>query len=313
MFFNRVVFACLFLSFAVGCGFLYYQQLVLGEAIKELGVQSSNEAKRFNEALGRAEVKIDITGKLIETMSKDIPEDIRRDLDERNAEIVSIATARFGNVSGGGGHASVVLATSETVRPSALRGAETEIEKPLQETCDSGPYEWSFGDWRLEGSLKAYCGGAGKFNYKLNQSFELVQVQGVDGSYYVKLFELDGGGKQLGEPLKTEQFAVVQMEQRPNRFYWWAPHLDIAGSVNDHGALGAEAAISIMGYGRTVNDLSWKFIRGGVVYGSDVGAVLCPASYNVGGPLPLLSNLWLSPCYQYVDRHGVSISVGAQL
>ena len=157
------------------------------------------------------------------------------------------------------------------------------------------------------------CGQEGDFHYKLNQRFELVEVQGDDESYYMKLYELDSEGKQYGEALHTEQFAVVQRAKTIDKFIAWAPHLDIALGINHEQQPGAEAAISLMGYGKTDNDLSWRFIRGGVVYSSHLGAVLCPVSYNVGGPLPLLSNVWVNPCFQYLDGYGASLSVGAQL
>ncbi len=158
----------------------------------------------------------------------------------------------------------------------------------------------------------AYCGGPGKFEYELNQKFELVQVSGDDDSSYINLYELDADGKRLPKAT-VEKFNVFKKAPQLDQFYWWAPHLDIAGSVNHERALGGEMAVSFMGYGKTTNDLSWRFLRGGAVYSSDIGAVLCPVSYNVGEPLPLLSNVWLSPCYQYLNDHGVSLSVGAQL
>lgn len=310
--FNSIVSVVLLVCFIVGGVLFYRHEMVLQTAIIDLGIKSADQAKRFDQALGRAEIKIDTTGKLLEALSKKLPEEIRRDLDERNAEVISIATASFRGSSGGGGRASVLLASPQGTGSPTIPGAERETEKSIQDTCNPGPYEWSFGDWRLAGKLKAYCGSPGKFEYELNQKHEIDFVSGDDGSEYVNLFEIGPDGKRLSKAI-IERFNVFKKAQDFERFYWWAPHLDIAGNVNHRGDLSGEATISLMGYGKTNNDLSWRFVRGGVVYNGSVGAVLCPVSYNVGGPLPLLSNVWFSPCYQYINDHAGSVSIGAQL
>lgn len=287
----------------------------LGQAVEVMAKTSEAQALRFNEALGRAEVKIDKTGALIEALGKNLPEEIRRDLDERNAEVVSIATATFRGSSGGGGRARVVSTSNQDGRSTEVRVSSTEAPVEVFTTkskCER-EYRWEFTDWRFNGSLEAFCGQEGKFDYKLNQQFEMIEATGSNDSRYIQLFEIGPDGKHYGPALKTESFNVVQRPKEIERFFWWAPHLDIAGSINHEREFGGEMAVSLMGYGKTGNDLSWRFLRGGAVYSSDIGAVLCPVSYNVGGPLPLLSNVWLSPCYQYVDDHAGSISIGAQL
>lgn len=308
-----------FIVFALLLGIsisLYVRNERLGHAIEVMAKVSEAQATRFDAALGRAESKIDTTGELIKALAKNIPEDIRRDLDERNAEIISITRARFGGSSAGGGRASIVSAPTEDRRSGEVRSVEAKVEGSPAETlsvCNRGPFIWGLKDWRLDGTLTSMCGEPGDFKYKLTQKFELVEASGDDGSHYLKLYELDPEGKHFGEALHTESFVVIERAKAVEKFFVWAPHLDIAGGINHEARFGAEAAISFMGYGKTSNDLSWRFLRGGVVYSGDIGAVVCPVSYNVGEPLPLLSNVWLSPCYQYLDNHGASISVGAQL
>ena len=167
---------------------------------------SETQATKFNAALGRAESKIDTTGELIKALAKDIPEDIRRDLDERNAEIISITTARFGGSSTGGGRASIVSASVENRRSGEVRSIEAKVEgeaTPTVSVCNRGPFVWGLKDWRLDGTLTSMCGEPGDFKYELTQKFELVEAAGDDGSHYLKLYELDPYGKHFGEALHT--------------------------------------------------------------------------------------------------------------
>lgn len=289
---------------------LYSNNERLTQVVATMAKVSESQALRFNEALGRAEVKIDETGALIKALEKNLPDEIRNDIRERDADIIAIASARFAMTSTGGGRVlSAPLPQRIAMQDPVLKDM---LPPPKTEICDVGPYQWSFQDWRFNGSLIAYCGGEGKFKYELNQKFELSQVQTDDNGHYLNLYELDGNGKRMPRA-RLEYYNVFKKPDETESFYFWAPHLDIAGSINQKGDLGGEATISLMGYGKTANDLSWRFVRGGLVYSSDIGAVLCPVSYNIGDPLPLLSNVWLSPCAQYIGTWGGSLSVGAAL
>lgn len=307
--FTIIAVAALIVLLLAGLLGLYISNERLRDAVQTMGEVAKTEAQAFNAALGRAETKIDTTGELIKTLSSTIPDDIRRDLDKRDAEIIAIATARFGTNSRGQGRTSVTVPIPKPGITSVVDSGEGKLPTEL---CNVGPYTSNFSDWRLKASLTAECGAPGEFQYELNQKFELVQVSGDDNSTYINLYELDADGKKMPKAT-VEKFDVFKKADRVDQFYWWALHLDIAGGVNHNAQVSLETTISLMGYGKTDNDLSWRFLRGGLVYSGGVGAVVCPVSYNVGGPLPLLSNVWISPCYQHLDTHAASVSIGAQL
>lgn len=288
------------------------------QALTDGFTRSAEEFRNFNSELGRANSRLDMTGELIEKLSKKIPEDIQRDLDERNAEIISIATAGFHSVSRGGGRTTVISRPVTNGTSSAIPDNHPKDSSKPSVVDGTREYEWTFSDWRLGATLTTECLNGvcveGNFDYKLNQHFDLVEVAGNDGSHYIKLFELGPDGKPLGEPLKTEYFNVVERPGVVEKFHKWAPHLDIGIGGNMELQPQIEAGVSLMGYGKTENDLSWKVLRVGVEYdASNVGGILCPGSYNFGDPLPLVSNIWLTPCYVYDGVHGASISVGATL
>ena len=299
----------------VVAGVLVYQDTVrLNQAITDLKTESKIQGRRFDAALGRAEVKIDTTGKILDRLAIDIPEQVRRDLDEHNAEIISIATATFRGSSSGGGRAYIVPSRSSGNGSREVSGAESKDSSESISVAGPAEFTWKFSDWRFDATLKAHCGEEGEFNYVLNQQFELVQTSGDDGSHYVQLYELGADGKHYGSPLKTESFNVVRKPEQLERFFVWAPHIDVALGANLGLAPQGELGLSAMGYGKTENDLSWKVIRAGVEYDAfHVGGILCPGSYNIGDPLPVVSNIWLSPCYVYDGVHGASVSIGASL
>ena len=59
--------------------------------------------------------------------------------------------------------------------------------------------------------------------------------------------------------------------------------------------------ISFMSYGKTADDMIWRFIRIGVgAAGSDFSLTLSPAMFNLGKILPLVSNLWITPVVGYI-------------
>ena len=331
MFNNTLILAARSFSFVaiLGClGFAIWQASLyrnLEKAIIENGRKSHEEMLNFNSALGRANSRLDDTGKLLDYMSKDIAQEIRSDIEDRHAEIESIGRAVFIATSAGGGRASVRVVSPRNVL-GANDGSSSANNGAVEVVATSHPsiagdlggldetvYEWKLKDWRVDGTLKAVCGEEGDFEYKLSQQFELTEVRSDDGAHYVKMFELGPDGKHYGDALVTKSFDVVSRKPNEEKMYWWNPHLDIAGGIDLGKSTQIEVGFSAMGYGKTEDDLSWKFLRIGPEYDSRLGVVACPVSYNVGGPLPLLSNVWLSPCYKNNGGHGASLSVGAQL
>ena len=138
-------------------------------------------------------------------------------------------------------------------------------------------------------------------SYSLEMKFkaQLIETISKTGAinHFVNIYEVTPEGNKK---FKLSHFEVVVQDERAPRFHWWAPHLDVGGLglITIPGAKfkpGASLGVSFMGYGRTENDLSWRFPRLSLDISDEPAIGFSPVLYNVGGPLPLVSDLWLSP------------------
>jgi hypothetical protein len=140
-------------------------------------------------------------------------------------------------------------------------------------------------------------------DYELTLRLKGILVQTIASSgavnHYVKLYEIDESGEEIGE-FELTKFNVIVTHPEGKKFFWWAPHVDLGFglSVNDRLLLNSNASIgfSPMGFGLTKNDLTWKFLRIGFEFSSETAGVsLDPVMWNAGSAIPLISNLWVSP------------------
>lgn len=164
--------------------------------------------------------------------------------------------------------------------------------------------EWNYRDFRISiqgDALKS------TLSYQLHQRFKgkLVETKLPTGGYnhYAKIYELGEDNKILGE-LELTQFNVFKKTQSISRMFWWNPKIDlsVAGTISTalQGGLLADIGISLSGYGKTVNDLTWRFFRiGAGISNSSFSLSISPVQYNVASVLPLVSNLWISPVIGY--------------
>ena len=305
------------LAFAIYQTILFHR---LEASISDFQIESRNNYLNFDASLGRARIRIDESGALLDSLSKSLPKDIRADLNAQKSELAELMTAKFElNKTGGGEVRARVVSVSPVIVSSDHVVEPVSVSKCNE---DDKVYQWSFNDWRFDGTLTSKCrdGEKGNFTYNLHQKFDLLGVTTSEGSRYVKLYELDEHGERGKEPLKVVSFDVVRKAPDENRFYWWDPHLNlgVGGQVSlktFEPFPSVEADVSLMGYGKTENDLLFQFLRVGVSGSSEGPSLMgCPASYNVGDPLPLLSNLWIGPCYfQRVNGSSVGLDIGAQL
>jgi hypothetical protein len=128
-------------------------------------------------------------------------------------------------------------------------------------------------------------------------------------------------GKEFKLKITSSKFA--QTADSPKQFYWWAPHLDLTldnGFIlgvgdKDFYRFGGSLGLSVMGYGRSKNDLEWKFIHLGVGLNSKEHPYLTfdPVRYNIGKFIPLISDLWIGAGVIYDGGWGVGISIGTTL
>jgi hypothetical protein len=144
-----------------------------------------------------------------------------------------------------------------------------------------------------------------ELSYKLHQKFRglFVESQGPGGliNHYAELYEMDGD-KDVGR-VELTNFRVIKSAEAKNRMFWWAPHLDLsvgygASGTSKHGFAG-DIGFTTSGWGKTPDDLTWKFFRGaiGFMAADNFTLTFSPVQYNVGKNLPLLSNLWITPSF----------------
>ena len=163
-----------------------------------------------------------------------------------------------------------------------------------------------------------------EFDYELDMRYELQIVEthlpsgGIN--HYASMWEVDEKGERV-EKLEITDFVVVVNRPDGKQWFWWAPHVDIGVLAGANLAvleplLGGSVGFSPFGYGLTTNDLDWRFLRVSFDLGTSLpGFGISPVMWNLGGSLPLLSNLWVAPHVSYLPPEGWALSLftGAML
>ena len=145
------------------------------------------------------------------------------------------------------------------------------------------------------------------FHHKLEYS-----VPGIDPdlSYNIDIFSSDF----IQVPLK-------------NKMFWFNPIMDlnffvggrVYGFADGPGrpksvfSTGADMGISLSSYGETEADSLFRFFRIGVGYNAERQAAhfsIAPFLYNIGKPLPLLTNLYLAPQVGIDTSGGITVNLG---
>jgi len=161
--------------------------------------------------------------------------------------------------------------------------------------------------------------------YELMMDFELQFVESHTPSgainHYANVWEIDRKTKERILKVPVTKFAVVVEKPDDKQFFWWAPHIDVGALAGakltpPDLSLGGSLGFSPFAYGRTVNDLDWRFLRVSFDLADNrPGVGVSPVAFNVGQHLPLFSNIWLAPHVTYIISEGwaVSLFVGAVL
>jgi hypothetical protein len=141
--------------------------------------------------------------------------------------------------------------------------------------------------------------------YPLEYHTRTIQSEQQDGqwnTYSEVWFEnnKDKASRGIEVPIKIASSEFKQERVEGERMYWWAPKLnlnaDIYGSTDLEAGGAAGLSLSLMGYGRTENDLSWQFVDFGVsTSGDDTYFKFTPIKYNIGRNLPLIDNSFIGP------------------
>ncbi len=313
---------------AIMCGFLWFDLQSMKDAIHESNSAIAKQLNTFDKQLGRARVSFDQHGRALEELATQIPAEIREDIEKNRAEIVAISQIRLSHTTSGGGRVTRPASSSARARPAGNAPSRSNSDTvrrgtgrdPGSEAVDfeaPGVKSFTFEDWRLTGRLIDEI-----FSYTLSQRFDAVLVEGAKGEgrpSYVRVWELDSNGERMDPPMEVDSFEVVRRKSVPARFHSLNPKLEVALGTS-WGKEGVrprplpEVALSVASYGETKDDLLWRLGRLGVTSdGESIGGSVCPAAYNLAKHLPVVQNVWLSPCYTYLDGHRGGLSIGGVL
>lgn len=129
-------------------------------------------------------------------------------------------------------------------------------------------------------------------------------------------------------PINLTSSKYIQLPES-NKFFWWNPKLDlglfVGGMVFSMGdgpgrnslfSFGGELGFSFSSYGTTRIDSLWRFFKIGVGYDASRQAArfsLTPVLFNLGKPLPILTNLYIAPQVGFDTGGGLTISFGLSL
>ena len=263
------------------------------------------ELQQANLKVGRGETLLADANKKIGSLSSEVKREVkaRRASLTLVAELTAALTAEKKNVK----------VKTRVVYKNSVERVEVELPKGKIFIEKDGKYlpvesmAYNYKDHRI-----TIVGDAikGELSYRLHQKFRGVlaesRLPGGGYNHYATFWELGPRGEDAVK-LKLESFKVVRTDERAPKFWWWNPHLDLLGGiafkpdVSPHVELG----LSVMSWGKTADDMHWRFLRVGVgVVGRELSLSLSPAMYNIGKPLPLVSNLWLTPTVGYLPMSG---------
>jgi len=288
------------LILAVG-GLAFYQWRAADDARALLYAQNS-ELMKANLDLGRAQTKIVDQATLHTVAMADIDQKWKAEIKKRNALITLYAQleARYTAEK-----KKVKVTTKIIYRDKP--GETIDLPKnKLYVRQEDGSYKeitsmaWNYKDFRITISGDAI---QQTLSYKLHQRFrvQLVETKLPTGArnHYANLFELDDKGKVVAK-LQLAQFNVLRAQELESHMMWWNPKLDLGVGFGMSHKLDftwcAELGLSVSAYGKTPNDLSWRFFRLGTgITGNGFSLTFSPAQFNLGQHLPLISNMWLTP------------------
>jgi len=148
--------------------------------------------------------------------------------------------------------------------------------------------------------------------YPLEYKATIVQSEQADGQWntYVEAWaennkDPESRGQRL--PIRIDKAEFKQVKETTERMFWWNPKIDfgLGWTSTNTSAVNFGVGLSAMGYGRTENDLKWRFLRFAAMTDSEFKhwyGSFSPVGYNLGELLPVISNLWVWPEITYSDE-----------
>lgn len=305
----------------------------LGMTNAQLEQSNAELAERYSDAdlkLGRAQTRLGT----IELENTKLREDIKREIDERRAVVIMYGRleAEYISLKEEKVKPEIVYYEGETIKldedcPKFVRGLlyEAITEKVLSPIAEFAG-EVANHEIMIRCSYKPRAGRdraqplTVMYKLQLTLAGEVVEVRLPDGgiNHYAQIWAVDREGKKVKD-LEFKELTFVVRDEAAPRFWWWAPHIDVgllAGLHTDATySMGGSAGVSIMGWGKTKNDLSWRFPRLSFDYVEKPAIGVTPVLYNLGENLPVISDLWVGPhvTWGFQDDAFIGVVIGSVL
>ena len=246
--------------------------------------------------------------KVLPKLNKELQEQIKKNK-ELTQQYTELLASYKSKVTSGKGKPTVIVYNGST-KPGS-NGKCPPVPKEVR---------WSYSDFRIEMEGEALNS---QVKYQLNQLFkgQLVETKLPNDQYhyYVNLYELNRNTKQVVGSLKIDKLEVMKVDPLENKFSLFNPKLDMNfGFSTDHFLSTnwvADIGLSVSSYGKTKNDLRWRFVRFGAgISNKGFSISLSPVQYNLGYDLPLISNMWIMSFVGYIpeqnkEHFGLGISL----
>ena len=169
---------------------------------------------------------------------------------------------------------------------------ETVIKKTLSDKSEI-PWSWAMYSPNIEGSNKWTTG---TYPVKIHTKIALGDGEDKRKDAYVEaymtsdIFKADKGKKF---PLDISSIEWVEAPPKEKSFMF-NPRFSLGMSISNE--LFPSLEFSFFSYGKTKGDMDWRILGLGFGANSDSRYLyLAPIEYNIGKPLPMMENLFLSP------------------
>jgi len=279
----------------------------------------TTELQAANLEIGRAHTQITDETIVHKIAMAELDEKLKAEIKKNNALVVMYASleAKYNTIKK---RAEGLAATVEALQ-NATTIADLPVGKLFYKKDDGTLSEvvkisWKQNDFRIDMEGDATPDGftpektiklKTSIAYALHQRFKVQVIETMlpnkVRNHYAKLWELDDKGNKVGE-LQLTDFQVLAGETFPSKMMWWDPKLDLmvggVASTKLEGAFSFDVGVSFSAYGKTKDDITWRFFRVGI--GStreNLSFSVSPGAYNLGKNLPLVSNLWITPVVGY--------------
>ena len=283
--------------------------------IEKSWVASVSELQKAKLEIGRAKTTIGDANQYIDDLEKSQQEEI----DKHNATLALYGELKAKYANSGGSTRIITLPGEVIEVPMDLADYHYFWDSPELGLIDIGteiPIDFQDFHLKFHALLSSKDGEptlAAEYQLHINIGGYFVQAIQPDGSlaHYAYLWEIRPDGTKSADFTLAEFHVVVKDHRAPH--FMLAPHVDIGGvpGVRD-GEFSAAVSVGVSGwgYGPTQNDLIWRFGRLGMNATRDsLGVSVAPVLYNLGGPMPLFSNLWIGPQVDYDLWKGLGYGV----